>query len=230
MLPKHKSNEENEPLLRLIRQGEHQQLDFKLEIDDARKIARAMAAFANALGGRLLIGVKDNGSIAGIRSEEEMYMLQAAAEYYTKPKIKYTVKLWNVNRKTVLEAYIPISNQRPHFVQNEKNEWRAYTRIDDQNIVMEPIAVNILKEIQRNKTVRIRYGNDENNILNAIQNKSWLTIDDITRETLLPYQIVKEIVTNFVLLKVIDYKITINGTYFQIGKKINLEHYLNRTL
>lgn len=229
MLPKNYHNEENEPLLRLIRQGEHQQLDFKLEIDDARKIARAMAAFANAEGGRLLIGVKDNGSIAGIRSEEEMYMLQAAAEYYAKPKIIYTVKLWKVNKKTVLEAYIPTSNKRPHFVQNEKSEWRAYTRIDDQNIVMDSIAVNILKEIQRNKTVKIHFGKDENNVLTALQNKSWLNIHDITFETLLPTQIVQQILINFVLLNVITYKITIDGTYFQIDKKVNLDQYFYHT-
>ncbi|MGQ9846687.1 MAG: AlbA family DNA-binding domain-containing protein [Bacteroidales bacterium] len=229
MQPKNYFNEENEPLLRLIRQGEHQQLDFKLEIDDARKIARAMAAFANTDGGRLLIGVKDNGSIAGIRSEEELYMLQAAAEYYTKPKIKYTVKLWKVNKKTVLEAYIPTSNKRPHFVQNEKNEWRAYTRINDQNVVMDAIAVNILKKIQHHKTIKIHFGKDETNVLMAMKNKSWVNIHDIAFETLLPNQIVQQILINFVLLNVITYKITIDGTYFQIDKNVNFDQYFYHT-
>ena len=63
----------------LIAQGEHQQQDFKYEISDARKIARTLSAFANTEGGRLLIGVKDNGKIAGVRSDEEIYMGEAAA-------------------------------------------------------------------------------------------------------------------------------------------------------
>ena len=54
-----------------IAQGEHQQQDFKFEISDARKIARSLSAFANTNGGRLLVGVKDNGRLAGIRSEED---------------------------------------------------------------------------------------------------------------------------------------------------------------
>ena len=58
----------------LIAEGEHQQQDFKFEISDARKIAKTLSAFANTEGGRLLIGVKDNGRIAGIRSEEEKYI------------------------------------------------------------------------------------------------------------------------------------------------------------
>ena len=42
----------------LISQGEHQQLDFKYEISDSKKIARSLVAFANTDGGKLLIGVK----------------------------------------------------------------------------------------------------------------------------------------------------------------------------
>ena len=64
----------------LIAEGEHQQQDFKFEISDARKIAKTLSAFANTDGGRLLIGVKDNGRIAGVRSEEEKYMIEAAAQ------------------------------------------------------------------------------------------------------------------------------------------------------
>ncbi|MDP4292685.1 MAG: ATP-binding protein [Bacteroidota bacterium] len=65
---------------KLIEQGEHQQQDFKFEISDARKIARSLAAFANTDGGRLLVGVKDNGAIAGVRSNEEFYMVELAAQ------------------------------------------------------------------------------------------------------------------------------------------------------
>ena len=59
----------------LIAEGEHQQQDFKFEISDARKIAKTLSAFSNTDGGRLLIGVKDNGKIAGVRSDEEQYMI-----------------------------------------------------------------------------------------------------------------------------------------------------------
>ena len=72
-------------LQQLIAEGEHQQQDFKFEISDARKIARSLSAFSNTDGGRLLIGVKDNGRIAGVRSEEEIYMIEAAAKLYCRP-------------------------------------------------------------------------------------------------------------------------------------------------
>ena len=73
---------------KLIKEGEHQMLDFKFEISDSKKIARTLVAFANTDGGRLLIGVKDNGNISGIRSEEEKYMIQTAAESFCQPQLR----------------------------------------------------------------------------------------------------------------------------------------------
>ncbi len=217
-------------LQKLIRQGEHQNLDFKLEIDDARKIARAMCAFANADGGILLIGVKDNGVVAGIRSEEELYMLQAAAEYYTKPKIKYSVKLLNTNKKTVLEAYIPVSENTPHYVQNEKNEWKAYVRVNDQNIILDSFAVHILKQKKEQKSVLLTYGDDEYKVLTLLQNSNKITFQEIERNTLLPYQVVKKIITDLILLKIAEYTITLNGTFFSLSKRFAMDDYLNQKI
>ncbi len=57
-------------LLSLIHEGEHQQQDFKYRVADACKLAKSVSAFANTDGGRLLIGVRDDGHLAGVRSEE----------------------------------------------------------------------------------------------------------------------------------------------------------------
>ena len=74
---------------KLIDEGEGLKLDFKFEVSDAAKIARSLVAFANTEGGKLLIGVKDNGNISGVRSEEEFYMLQNAAERFCKPEVSF---------------------------------------------------------------------------------------------------------------------------------------------
>jgi hypothetical protein len=79
---------ETQYIKQLVEEGEHEHQDFKFEISDARKIARSISAFANTGGGRLLVGVKDNGKIAGIRSEEEIYMIEAAATMYCEPKVE----------------------------------------------------------------------------------------------------------------------------------------------
>lgn len=96
----------------LITEGEHVHQDFKFAISDARKIAKSLSAFANTGGGRLLIGVKDNGKIAGIRSEEELYMIEAAATMYCKPALQLDNRLYKVEGKDVLEVYVPESKSQ----------------------------------------------------------------------------------------------------------------------
>ena len=64
-------------ILSLIKEGEHQQQDFKYRVSDACKLAKSVSAFANTDGGRLLIGVRDDGNLSGVRSEEEIYMMQS---------------------------------------------------------------------------------------------------------------------------------------------------------
>jgi hypothetical protein len=57
----------------LISSGEGPTVDFKkLDIlSNPVKLATLMAAFGNTSGGRILIGVNDNGSVEGIRSKKE---------------------------------------------------------------------------------------------------------------------------------------------------------------
>ncbi len=135
----------NTHLSRLIEEGEHQQLDFKFAITDARKIARSLAAFANTDGGRLLIGVKDNGSIAGVRSEEEIFMLEAAAEMYCKPKVYFETIEWNVENKRVLEVIIPKSEKAPHYAAQDKEHFKVYVRVKDQNLLANSVLLRVWK-------------------------------------------------------------------------------------
>src|SRR5665811_514832 len=100
---------------KLIEEGEHQQQDFKYCINDSKKIAKSLVAFANTDGGRLLIGVKDNGKIAGISSDEEFYMVELAAKIYSNPPSSFLTKQWQVEGKVVLEITIKPSDTKPHF-------------------------------------------------------------------------------------------------------------------
>lgn len=126
----------------LIAQGEHAGQDFKFAISDARKIARSISAFANADGGHLLIGVKDNGVVAGVRNEEDIYVVEQAAERYCSPavEVEFTAFSYDTN-VAVIRAMIPEANQRPVRCQEPDGTWRAYFRVHDENIVAHPLMV-----------------------------------------------------------------------------------------
>lgn len=140
-----------------ILEGEHQQQDFKFAINDSRKIARTLSAFANTDGGRLLIGVKDNGNISGVRSDEEIHMIEAAADYYSKPEIEVQYQHHDVNGKQVLEVIVPQSKNKPHFVKEDGGNLVAYFRKDDENFPANNVLIKLWRLHQREpKTVALR--------------------------------------------------------------------------
>ena len=126
----------------LIEEGEHEHQDFKYAISDARKIARSISAFANNDGGRLLIGVKDNGSIVGIPNDEDIYMIESAAERYCSPPADVVIDAFAVeNGLVVLRADIHKAHERPVYCLEENNRKVAYYRVKDQNITAHPLMV-----------------------------------------------------------------------------------------
>lgn len=127
---------------RLVDEGEHLHQDFKFAISDAAKIAHSISAFANAEGGRLLVGVKDNGSIAGVRSEEDAYVVEQAAQMYCEPPQQIAIDAFNVGQGTVvLRATIEKSHRRPVYCRESDGRMRAYFRVHDENIVAHPLLV-----------------------------------------------------------------------------------------
>ncbi len=141
----------------LISQGEHQQLEFKFRIDDARKIARTMSAFANTDGGIILIGVKDNGNIAGVRQEEELYMVEAAAKMYTRPNIEFICKQHVLNKKIILEIIIKKGLNKPYLAIDEKNSLKAYFRNKDETLLANKIMINVWKNQHSEKDIKIKF-------------------------------------------------------------------------
>lgn len=126
----------------LVSQGEHEQQDFKFMISDARKIARSISAFANRDGGRLLIGVKDNGTFAGVRNEEDIYVVEQAAASYCRPAQNVEFTAFNVGSGTlVIRASVAAAERRPVFAQDTDHTWKAYYRVADENIVAHPLMV-----------------------------------------------------------------------------------------
>lgn len=126
----------------MVAQGEHQNQDFKYAVSDARKIARSVSAFANRDGGRLLIGVKDNGVIAGVRTDEDASLVETAAEIYCRPSVPVSFHAYSVDTDVrVVVAEIAPANRRPVYAPAPDGTWRAYYRVADENIAACPLMV-----------------------------------------------------------------------------------------
>ena len=125
-----------------VAEGEHVHQDFKFTISDARKIARSVSAFANNDGGRLLIGVKDNGVIAGVRNEEDIYVVEQAAERYCIPPQTPEFRAYRLEDNIrVIVAEISPASRRPVYVSEDSGLKKAYFRVADENIAAHPLMV-----------------------------------------------------------------------------------------
>ncbi len=175
-------------LRELIAQGEHQQQDFKYKVEDAAKLARSVSAFANTDGGRLLIGVRDDGSIHGVRSEEETFMMHAAACKFCTPAptlqfetLQVPTKPHGGGLRTVVICTVMPSEQRPVFALEEKKI--AYVRVADENIVASPVHLAIWR--QEGRLRGAAYGDTpaERALLSAVGNHpTGLPLNRLLRE------------------------------------------------
>ena len=171
-------------LLSLIREGEHQQQDFKYRVADACKLAKSVSAFANTNGGRLLIGVRDDGHLSGVRSEEEIYMMHQAAYKYCQPSASIKFDTYHAEGRTIVVATIPPSDKRPVCARDEEGRMRAYIRIADENIVASPVHLALWRESQKPQGTMITYNEDIRQLLDAIQGRH--TLNQIVRLSRLP--------------------------------------------
>ncbi len=179
----------------LIKEGEHQQQDFKYRVADAKKLAKSVSAFANTDGGRLLIGVRDDGNMSGVRDEEEIYMMHQAAYRYCRPQASIKFDTYQVaphyannggrGLRTIVIATVPPSDKRPiHAIDDEGNQ-RAYIRIADENIVASPVHLAMWREAQNPQGTMMTYTDTVRKLIDALQGQR-LTLNQLVRRSAIP--------------------------------------------
>lgn len=181
----------------LIAQGEHRQQDFKYKIQDAVKLARSVSAFANTDGGRLLIGVRDDGHISGVRSAEEIYMMEKAAKECCRPASEITFDTRHADGRNIVIATIPKAARRPVFAIDEDGRRTAFVRVADENIVATPVHLEIWKQ-ERASTVVTVYGEAESAVLATLQAHPSETLNRLVRLSRLPRLKVVKTLARFV--------------------------------
>ena len=192
-------------LLNLIREGEHQQQDFKYRVSDAQKLAKSVSAFANTDGGRLLIGVRDDGNMSGVRSEEEIYMMHLAAYRYCRPEASIKFDTYHANGRTIVVATIPPSDRRPVCALDDTGNSRAYIRIADENIVASPVHLAIWRELQNTQGAMMTYTDSIRKILKVLQDQR-LPLNHIVRRSHIPRYKVITLLAHLIRFRVVQWE------------------------
>lgn len=203
----------------LIKQGEHQQLDFKHSITDSKKIARSLAAFSNTDGGKLLVGVRDNDSVAGVQGDEEFYMVQAAADLYCRPAIKFETKAWQINGKTILEITISrVSGDKLITAPDKNGLYKVYIRVNDENLIVNNIYLKAWNKKKFGKGILIRYDEPEKIIFDYLQENQSITFSKFRKLANLTKYKAETILVNLIVLNIIKIDFTENQVLYKLGK------------
>lgn len=213
----------SEYIKNLISEGEHQQLDFKFQVSDAKKIARSLVAFANTDGGRLLIGVKDNGVLAGVRSDEEAYMIETASHLYTQTEVNFETINHRVDGKNVLEVIVEPSNEKPHFAPNKDNKWTAYIRVKDENQMANGVIIKVWERQSRPKGVYLKYTDAEKQLLTYVEENGEVTFSKARRIAKASNNKTENMLANFIAIGILEPVFVDHVVNYQIRTTGNFE-------
>ena len=204
---------------KLIDEGEHIHQDFKFAISDARKIAKSISAFSNTEGGRLLVGVKDNGKIAGVRSEEEIYMIEAAAKMYCIPQVNISNKIFRVQGKDILEVSIEECKNKPVCAIDENNKAWAYVRIKDENILADTVFLNRWKHNKQDEKVFVTYSEREKHLLDILSKNKELTLNQCSRLSKIPRITTSRLLADFIRFDLVEQIFREHTFYFRLKEE-----------
>ena len=169
-----------EELNRVVQLGEGLTLEFKTRVPKPERIAKEVIAFANTMGGRLLLGVDDDGTIKGVRdSDEEEYALMEALNTHCKPPIQYAVKRIPVSKKrNVLFVNVYESNEKPHVLidPSDPANQTAYVRINDMSVEASREHVRLMRTRNSSSDVKFEFGDKEHKLMRYLEDYGRITV------------------------------------------------------
>lgn len=204
-------------LIEYIAQGEHLMQDFKFRVDDQKKIARTLCAFTNTEGGRLLIGVKDNGKIAGVDPQEEFFMIEGAAGLFCKPEVLFKSVVHQVDHKLVLEVVVEKDSEIIHSAQDDDGKWRAYMRFGDETIVVNKIIQRVWKQKRSPLSKPEKFGEEELNFLKVINEQQPVSISKLYRTANLSLKRIDQLLVLFICWGLVSFELGNDGVLYSLS-------------
>lgn len=195
-------------IIEWAKQGEHITQEFKKKIAHPDKVVREVVAFANTHGGRLIIGVDDDGTISGLRyPEEEEYLLRHAILEYINPPIQFQSHIIALTEKKALVLFeIEKSTEQLHYVIQdfETKLGRAYVRVDDKSIQASREMREIIKGRRKIRNIRFSYGEKEQILMKQLSEHKTISVKEFAQVAKIPKAIASKTLVLLSLANVLE--------------------------
>lgn len=179
-----------EELTRLVQLGESATLEFKTKVPKAERIAKEVIAFANTGGGRLLVGVDDDGAIKGVRdSSEEEYALIEALKAHCDPPVDFSTERIPVsNKRNVILVRIPASSKKPHRLisADEAAAGTVYIRVEDMSVEASKEHIRLMRNRKQQDNVVFEFGEKEKVLMRYLENYGRITVAQFAKLVNIP--------------------------------------------
>ncbi len=132
----------------LIKEGENSQVEFKSQDVPNEELAITIIAFLNGLGGLILLGVEDDGSITGIEGsvDTKMNAINQICQNRIKPAIIPMLDAYTIEGHPIMTITVEKGVQKPYYlIKNEKTLF--YIRVGTTSRLASPEQIAVLYSV-----------------------------------------------------------------------------------
>lgn len=195
---------------RLVNKGEGQRLEFKRKVNFPEKIVKEVVAFANSNGGKLLLGIDDDGTIAGTRNiEGEIFILEEAIKKLVSPSLVYSVQIVKLNPKKGIAIFdIPEGIEKPYAAKENvlDEHGKVFVRNDDESIKASKEMRQILRRRNNERDERFNYGEKEQVLMKMLDASEFVTLEQFALKADIPKFIASKTLVKLVLANLLHIK------------------------
>ncbi|PSQ76861.1 MAG: ATP-binding protein [Bacteroidetes bacterium QH_6_63_17] len=174
-------------LEQLVELGEGISLEFKRRVPQPQRIAKEIVALTNTNGGRIVLGVDDDGTIKGIdHASEEEFLLRQAVNAHCRPVVEYQTERVVVEpRCDVLVVTIEESENKPHrMVADEEaagEAGAAYVRVEAKSIEASDETIREMQEEDGQDGVTFEFGDTESLLMRYLDDYGRISVSQLSQ-------------------------------------------------
>jgi len=150
-------------IMQILSQGEDSEHQFKRNINNSDALAIEIIAFSNSLGGKIFIGVNDDGSVAGLTADDVHrinLMLSNAASQNVKPAVNPLTRITMIDNQRIMIIDVPKGINKPYqdkngviWVKSGADKRKATAREEIQRLFQDSGSVHADASPIHNSTV-----------------------------------------------------------------------------
>ena len=152
-----------------------------------------------------------------MRSDEEVHMLQAAAEMYCQPKVTLQYNEFVVLGKTVLEAVVTKNTEELVSAPDKNGDYKVYVRRHSQNILANGIYIQTWKLKKQSASVQIRFSATEKAFLELVKTHQPISFSQLKKHLKISSPKLNKLIIDFILIDILTLGISEKGYFYQLN-------------